>query len=421
MIMKNTLISLTQKALALLILGSIGCQSGNDNQDVLIFENPISTDRVDELVVIPRTDFFEFVGNIPEGMGLMFKAENGNPVPYQLDDLDGDGAWDELALLMDFGSREKKQIALSFVRTEEIPVFEKRAQAFLGYREGRVGHFMSVKKNRRPSDHLPQSEPYLYLFEGPGWESDVVAYRSYFDRRNGKDIFGKTERKLLLDSIGRGENYHELQPWGMDLLKVGSSLGAGSLALFKNNKLHRLGDTEAADFELLADGPIRAIIKLDYSGWNVEGESYNLTELLSISAGKRYYTNEMTYSGASADTLVTGLANLFKHPSIVLEGLADYRVLATHGVQSENNDIMGMAILIPEASCAGFGKTVDKGEGIVQTEYVKLLRTKKGSYQYFFFTGWELEDEGFKEEKYFLDAIKTEVEKLSNPIIITKK
>ena len=38
---------------------------------------------------------------------------------------------------------------------------------------------------------------------------------------------------MVLDEVGTdtAKNYHQLSDWGMDILKVGTSLGAGALAL----------------------------------------------------------------------------------------------------------------------------------------------------------------------------------------------
>ena len=78
-------------------------------------------------------------------------------------------------------------------------------------------------------------------------ENDKVGFRLYLDGRNAKDIYGKRTSELVLKDIGLDEsgtpvdNYHVLRDWGRDILQVGNSLGAGGLALFENDSLHRLG------------------------------------------------------------------------------------------------------------------------------------------------------------------------------------
>ncbi|MBK7700210.1 MAG: DUF4861 family protein [Saprospiraceae bacterium] len=46
---------------------------------------------------------------------------------------------------------------------------------------------------------------------------------------------------MVLNSVGIHENYHEMQDWGMDILKVGNSLGAGAIGLIIGDSLFRIG------------------------------------------------------------------------------------------------------------------------------------------------------------------------------------
>src|SRR4051812_20681459 len=116
------------------------------------------------------------------------------------------------------------------------------------------------------------------------------------DTRNTKDIFGKRTTKMMMDTVGVvAENiYHKLSDWGIDILAVGKSLGAGSLALKVPNvngkdTLIRLGGTNVGEtiFEKVADGPIRAIFRMHYKGWQpIRGiEPINVTEEISIWGG----------------------------------------------------------------------------------------------------------------------------------------
>src|SRR5690606_41170855 len=72
---------------------------------------------------------------------------------------------------------------------------------------------------------LHDALPILIRYDGPGIESDKVAYRIYLDERNGFDIFGKKTPDLVLQDVGLDgfESYHHPAPWGMDILKVGAS------------------------------------------------------------------------------------------------------------------------------------------------------------------------------------------------------
>ncbi|MDE2181923.1 MAG: DUF4861 family protein [Alphaproteobacteria bacterium] len=71
----------------------------------------------------------------------------------------------------------------------------------------------------------------LFPIEGAGWESDRIGYRVDLDKRNAVDIYGKKRPAAVLHRIGQGNgSYHEEVAWGMDIWRVGDSLGAGASA-----------------------------------------------------------------------------------------------------------------------------------------------------------------------------------------------
>src|SRR5690606_13009509 len=197
-----------------------------------------------------------------------------------------------------------------------------------------------------------------------------------------------------IEKIGLGEDYHSLQDWGMDVLKVGNSLGAGALALLKGDSIYRLGDTDEAYFRIVTEGPVRSIIELKYKGWKVAGQQYDLTETITIWAGKRSYTSEVVLEGGNGtDTLVTGIVDLIGVEKIERQA-AGHQLLYTHGVQSENKDNLGMGILVADSGFVGFGAAPKEGDGVTNT-YTALLKPEGGRYKFHFFAGWELEDSGF--------------------------
>lgn len=61
---------------------------------------------------------------------------------------------------------------------------------------------------------------------------------------------------MVLAGVGLkgGPTYHELQPWGMDILRVGNSLGAGALALETPEGLYRVGPDGKGTFHKMPDG-----------------------------------------------------------------------------------------------------------------------------------------------------------------------
>lgn len=392
-----------------LFLAIFGC---TEKQSIVLINNT-SSSLVEQPLVLNRANF-----NIQEDDFLLFTDINESLIATQFDDLDGDGSWDEVALELNFNPSEEFILAYKVISQEELPHFDSKTAAHLGYSPNRDNNFESVTENVRPQDHLAQSTPYLYQYEGPGWESDKVAFRAYFDSRNGKDIFGKTRPELVSHKIGLNENYHMLSDWGMDVLKVGNSLGSGAIAMIKNDSIYRLTNTDEAKFKIITEGPVRSIIEFQYIGWEVGGVKYDLTETISIWAGKRNFQSEIIFSGNESDTLVTGIVNLKGLESVQIEG-ANSKILYTHGNQSENKDVLGLGIIVPESGFVGFSEAPTEGEGVTNT-YISQLKPIDGVYQFAFYVGWELENIEFKSEKYFAQSLRSETTTFNNYIEIKR-
>jgi hypothetical protein len=341
------------------------------------------------------------------GEYILIKNPSGDIVPIQFDDMDGDGNWDEVVFQYSFEKNDSVHFIIETIDSTALPQFEQKTDAYLGYSPDRNGTFNGVRKHSRPSDHKAKSTPYLYQYEGPGWESELVAFRLYFDERNGKDIFGKTKKQLHITQMGLGEDYHKLQDWGMDILKVGNSLGAGGIAILKNDSLYRLGETDQASFKIISKGAVRSILQLTYEGWHVDGQSYSLTETISIWAGSRSYQSSLQLSPENdTDTLVTGIVDL-KGASLKKMEQKNSQILYTYGQQSENNDALGLGLIIPQRNYVQFDEAPTKGAGVTHS-YLAYLKADNKQYNYQFFAGWQGENEKYKNQEAFEQDLKSE-------------
>lgn len=398
--------------ITLITLLLIGCRS--DSQKFTI-SNDNEFEVTNKLVTIFKSEIKQVEDKMP-----LIKKSMGEFVPSQFVDGDQDGIWDQLIFQVSIPAEAEKDFVVEWISEEEYPTYDKQTQVYLGFSASRDGNFVSVDQTDRNRDHIPQKTPYTYQFEGPGWESNLVAFRSYFDSRNGKDIFGKTTEEMITQKVGTGENYHILQDWGMDVLKVGQSLGSGGLAILKNDSLIRLGETASAEFVKVEDGPILSSFRLIYKGWNVLGQEYELQEIISIQANKRWFRSEVSAfsNGANnADTLVVGIVNL-KEANVETLDHAGMTTLFTHGVQSENQDALGMALIISDEHFLSTGKAPTSGDGITNTELL-YLTPQSNSYAYHFYAGWELENSEFSSMRKFKSMLEKEMKELSTKVRVT--
>jgi hypothetical protein len=393
----------------------------------LRLQNPLALARPSETVVLARAALERASGAIPAGQVPVFTPAGGQPLPAQLDDLNGDGRWDEAALLVSLAARQLQVVRVTWVPAAQAPAFPVRAQARLAKLVD--GKFVPVTAETMPATHRPTDFAVTpvppYQVEGPAWENDKVAFRLYFDQRNGKDIFGKTTPDLVLDRVGQpGDDYHKQAPWGMDVLKVGASLGAGAVALVGRNAeghetLFRLGENvQKTDYHFISSGPVRALFALDYHGWQPQlGLPYHLTDLVSLGVGQYFYESTLTLSGFTGQRqLATGIVNLYCD-SARQTTQKGYATLATHAKQSENKDHLGMALAVDRASFAGFGQTPETGpEKVLQTFYLKMNARPDVPVKYRFFAGWEPSDPRFANAAQFHQWVAEEAQRMAAPI-----
>ncbi|QKX16993.1 DUF4861 family protein [Microbulbifer sp. YPW1] len=208
------------------------------------------------------------------------------------------------------------------------------------------GEYVPVTTMQLPSDH--QIGNRLFKYEGPGWESEQVAYRLYFDERAAIDIFGKTKPQLVLPQVGQdGTDYHALADWGMDVLKVGPSLGIGGVGLWHEGKLEGVRQFAGASLDVFNEATASGV-HLHYRGWIAADTERDLEMTLSIAPGSRL-TQVLAQSEAPVETWATGIVRHGLEPLVSTDTNQQWGYLATWGEQSLANDNLGMAIFFRNA------------------------------------------------------------------------
>jgi hypothetical protein len=103
----------------------LSCQS-EKNSIIIILENPTELERTDEAIAIKRS---ELAGYFNNNLHPYLKNEKGEYIPSQLDDLDQDGKWDELAFVCDLPPNAQVRLSLQFTDKGNIPPTVQRAHA----------------------------------------------------------------------------------------------------------------------------------------------------------------------------------------------------------------------------------------------------------------------------------------------------
>ncbi len=360
-----------------------------------------------------------------------FKSENirasanKRVLPSQLIDLDKDSMAECLLVLCDIGKQLKYDIVID-ENSEQNLVFEKRTQAELSVKEGGKwemitkkdgtqqyeyigGSFKNIEKLRVPDENTDNS--FYIRYEGPGWESDKVGYRFYLDWRNAIDIFGKKTTDMVLQKVGQYgfDSYHEASDWGMDILKVGGSLGIGSIGYWNGEKALRIANTDSIHCEIVQNGPIHSSIETNYYGWKDAGIKVNLNSQISINAGSRLSYQQIKLS-EELDNICTGIV---KHENISLITSSDtskWSYLASYGKQSLNDDNLGLFIFYRNFDFVGLQQD--------ENSHVLVLKPNNESLEYYFGAVWEKDIDKISTKELFLDYLNGKLFQLNNPVNI---
>ena len=383
---------------------TIICFACQPQDQSITVSNPSNTTLTDKVIIVSREMAPSLDGNKHPVI-----VNNGDTLLSQLDDLDQDGQWDEMAFLVDLEPGEVKKLSLGW--NDLAPASQKTRTNIRFAKKMEDNSYQELSQEIRPVDHTKASPTVNYQMEGPAWENDKVAFRMYFDPRNGFDIFGKTSREMVLDQVGISGNYHELQDWGMDILKVNNSLGAGALALQWQDSLYRLAETDEAYFKVITEGPVRSILELNYKNWKIKDVSLELNQKIIIEAGKYYYSSEITTDNLPENSgLGTGIVNIYSD-TIYEDTAEEMKIMATHAPQAFNGEYLGMAIMAKQNQFRSVQKTPEKGPGITQT-YVMVFNSNSHPVKFHFFAGWELSDPEFANKDSFIKKVEDAAKQL---------
>lgn len=401
----------------------IGCDRTDNNTEVIYQEsfeisvtNNSTIERKDEAVYLILS---EVRAKHPEFNPNAFVIlSDGKELASQTNDLNGDGKTDQIVFISDYAAKKQKTITIRYLKSgTKKREYPKKTQAELSHKVGgrfvnrkyKGGQFKNVQYLRVPDEHTDHSE--FIRYEGPGWESDKVGYRFYLDWRNAIDVFGKKTPEMVLHKVGLDgfDSYHEMSDWGMDILKVGESLGIGSLGMWFDEKVERVSVTDSITCEIIANGPVQSRIQTRYYGWKVGTEKYDLISDLSITAGSRLTKHVVRING-DPPNLCTGIV---KSENVTLHSSTDqnhhWMYFATYGNQSLAGDKLGLAILFHR-------KDLIKITG-GQFSYVILLKPENLTLTYYLLAAWEQEPGGIKTEEKFIDYLNETIIKLEAELI----
>lgn len=227
---------------------------------------------------------------------------DGKLVATQLDDLDRDGTPDELALTINLGAKQTKQVTLKTICDRKRQKFEPRVYADMIYKPD--------KKTMQYVTEMSSDSNNMYNrmhHHGVAFESEIMAYRLYFDNKQTVDMYGKKIPRLELEeSLWYPTDEQLAEDYGDDILRVSGSVGLGTLKPWNGKKAVHYTEFSRRTQRILASGPVRTVCELELLGWQHDGISTDITFRYILYAGHRDCIVEVR-ANTDIDNIVTGV------------------------------------------------------------------------------------------------------------------
>src|SRR5258708_25191522 len=193
----------------------------------LAVTNPTDELRLHENIVVNIADLKRIAPDFKAGDAIVTTSDAATieedartiqttELPSQADDLDGDNKYDEIAFQIELKPKQTRIVTIAY------------------------GEMATMQRLR--SDYPKRTAAkFTMKFDGLAWESEMNAWRIYFDKRNAIDIFGKRRPGLYLEMFGAPEYvYHWESPLGRDIYRIGDAIGIGAVAALVDRKARRV-------------------------------------------------------------------------------------------------------------------------------------------------------------------------------------
>ena len=244
-------------------------------------------------------------------------------------------------------------------------------------------------------------------YEGPGWESNKIAYRLYLDWRNAIDVFGKTSEQIILPQVGLDgfDSYHLKQDWGSDVLKVGKGQGLGSIARIVGDTMYHFENVDKTRASV-ENSTQNSSVNINYHGWKTLNDKIDLKAKLTIFPDERFTKFTFTPSAPIAG-IATGIVKV-KALELLQKKSANgkWGYIATFGNQSMFDDGLGMALFYQTSTVA----EIKEGP----FDHLVVFKPTTKAVTYYFLASWEKETDALKTKEEFQNYIDAKLSLLNS-------
>lgn len=394
-----------------LLAGELSASAqGQEKKIEVIVENPWNAEKVDEPVVIDLSSL---------GAGFTVKSatvfDGTNEIPSQLDDMNGDTRADELAFVINLPASGKKTLNVTLSSLKSDKTYPARVYAEMLLR--------TSKKNKYAKGYAiyadGASDTYnVQHHHGAAFESELVAYRIYFNEKQTTDLYGKFHKGLELEESQFYPTGEQLKRgFGDDVIKVNSSCGAGTLRGWDGTQSTLIKPVAVRGQRILASGPVRTIVDAEVKGWQYQNKELNMINRYTLYAGHRDAQVDVLFDAPlDKEVFCTGVQNITGHADM----FSDHNgLVASWGTDWPVNDTVkykketvGLATYIPKKYVVK--ETSDK-ENFLYT----ISAPEKSSFRYYTsFTSCK-ETFGYPDKEKWFAYVQEWKKALEQPVKIT--
>ena len=397
------------------VLAAVVAAQAADKTLTVTVTNPSKTERKAVPVVI----------EVDDDVRSALVTLDGKEIPCQLDDLDDDGEFDELAFVTDMAKKEKQTFTVTLSEQGEPRKYENRTYGYLGIRDRSE---KNQKHQRITSVTFPKdTNPYNYIFpHGAVMENDMVGFRVYADHRQSLDYYGHRNYKMdIAETAFYTTQEQRDKGYGEDVLYTGSTYGCGALHGWDGKKSVMFENVRNRTQTVVCEGPVRTILDITNRAWQpYEGcKPVDIRTRYILYYGHRDVEVQVDFSRDVADIpLSTGIVD-------IVEGSTEFsdkaglrgdwgRASAGNNAKVYDTITVGLGIFVPKQYYKADSHFTDGKERLPNQAYVQVVGTKDDDMHYWFTCTCDIETFGFKDKEAWFSYLKEWKKELEAPAAI---
>lgn len=367
--------------------------------------------KTDEPVVINLTE-------IPTGFKVKSAVvmDSNTEIPSQLDDLNRDRKMDELAFVTDLPANGRKTFQIKLSSEKSAKTYPARVFADMTIADPRKAKHQSVQAITVPgtSDIYSMIRPH-----GPVLESELVAYRLYFNEKQTPDIYGKFNKGLeIKESQFYPTDAQLAKGFGDDVLRVFDSCGPGALKGWDGKKATHITPVNTRTERIISYGPVRVIVEIEVAGWKYKDSEVDMMTRYTLFAGHRDLRIETFFDEPLKEEVfcsgvqdIIGSVSFSDHKGLVGSWGTDWPVNDTVKYAKET---VGLGTCIPQR----YVKSEEKDKA----NYLYTIAAPGSNYFQYHTTFTSMKETfGYKTPEAWFAYLREWKEELAHPVTVRKR